>query len=213
MKKINKICVCIFILIFVCIIMQSYVKATESNLYTVEFYVENSDNRDYNVYVLLPKEYIEYAINNSNLEIQYTGAETLRNNTIPGINVNKNNIQDEVYSDGNKEYVQILLEQKEENKYVFNVLEGYTNINIAFRIRENNENSDYDYIVELDEDYNIKDNICQIFYDYEQKIAKNEGGSKMNIGPIQILVAVIIILIVLGIIYKITRKGRNEQSK
>ena len=213
MKKVNKICVCIFILIFICIMIQCQVEATESNSYTVEFYVENSDNKDYNVYVLLPKEYIEYAINNSNLEIQYTGTETLINNTIPGININKDDIQNEVYSDDNKEYVQILLERKEENKYVFDVLEGYTNINIAFRIRENNENSDYDYIVDLDENYNIKDNICQIFYDYDQKIAKNEGSSKMNIGPIQILVAVIIILIVLGIIYKITRKGRNEQLK
>lgn len=61
--------------------------------------MNNSKNEDVDVYLLLPQEYIEFTIQKANLKIEnyygergvltYNGANTLKQNTIPGITVEK----------------------------------------------------------------------------------------------------------------------------
>ena len=88
--------------------------------------MNNSKNEDVDVYLLLPQEYIEFTIQKANFKIEnyygergvltYNGANTLKKNTIPGITVEKNKVQDDVYTENGIEYVQIKLEKNEEEK-------------------------------------------------------------------------------------------------
>ena len=103
-------------------------------MYTLEF--EASDvSKSFDLYLLLPKEYIEYAIRKDDLDIEYKGIETLKDNDIPSINIeNKNDISDELYKENGIEYIQILLNQNEDGKYVFDILEDYPDMDMLIKM-------------------------------------------------------------------------------
>ncbi len=71
--------------------------------------VTNADE-DYELYILLPRNYIMYAINHDGLDIEYDGANTLIYNTIPSIVVNVNNVLEDTYIENKIEYIQIKLD-------------------------------------------------------------------------------------------------------
>ena len=77
---------------FILIFIMTNVNAKE-NTYTLEMEVINNKNEDISLYILLPQEYILYVIAQDNLNIEYTGPDTLIENNIPSIKVNKKYIQ------------------------------------------------------------------------------------------------------------------------
>ena len=197
----------IILTIIMIIFMTKIVKATEEETYEIEFNITNNvDNKQYNVYILLPKEYIEYAIQQSNLEIEYNGSTTLKENNIPNIKINKEDVQEKTYEENNTEYVQILLHSTDENKYIFEILKSYPYKDMLFRVTENN-NQDYDYIVPLKEDFKLEDNICKVYYDYQEKVATNIEKGGWGIKPCQLILVVIIVIVLVMIIRKILGKN------
>ena len=73
---------------FIIMFMITNVNAKE-NTYTLEMKVINNKDEDINLYILLPKEYILYAMGQDYVAAQYNGANTLIENNIPSIKVNK----------------------------------------------------------------------------------------------------------------------------
>ena len=142
------------------------------------------------MYILLPKNYIIYAIENANIRLEYNGVETLKENDIQGISLNKNNIQDEVYTEGENEYIQILLEPNEDNEYTFDILAGYTQKDIKFRVR----NDEKDYIMHID-NFEIKNNICKIEYNYDKDEIKQPDTIKISFSTVLFIILIIIVLI------------------
>ena len=204
-KKIINL-VTIFIICILTILSQSIflnANASNSETYTYNIKIKNNTNNDnVDIYILLPKEYIIYVINYDNLDIEYEGVETLKNNNIPNISVKKENIQDKLYKEENKEYISILLEENEDGIYQFEALQDYTNMDIKFRIKN-------DYIMDVS-NFNIENNICEIQYDYDKNEIKQPGKIKINFGII-FLIILAILLIITAIISK--KKTENKQTK
>ena len=204
-KKIINL-VTIFIICILTILSQSIflnANASNSETYTYNIEIKNNTNNDnVDIYILLPKEYIIYVINYDNLDIDYEGVETLKNNVIPNISVKKENIQDKLYKEENKEYISILLEENEDGIYQFEALQDYTNMDIKFRIKN-------DYIMDVS-NFNIENNICEIQYDYDKNEIKQPGKIKINFGTI-FLIILAILLIITAIISK--KKTENKQTK
>ncbi len=207
-KKIINL-VTIFIICILTILSQSIflnANASNSETYTYNIKIKNNTNNDnVDIYILLPKEYIIYVINYDNLDIEYEGVETLKNNNIPNISVKKENIQDKLYKEENKEYVSILLEKNEDGIYQFEALQDYTNMDIKFRIKNDNR----DYIMDVS-NFNIENNICEIQYDYDKNEIKQPGKIKINFGTV-FLIILAILLIITAIISK--KKTENKQTK
>lgn len=90
---------------------------------------------DLDIYLLLPKEYIIEAIKYDGLDIEYKGLETFKENNIPSINISNEEISDDVYQEDNTEYIQVLLKPNEDGIYTFNILSGYLDKEIKFRIK------------------------------------------------------------------------------
>ena len=103
----------------------------------------------------------------------------------------------------NKVYRQIV---KRENKYIFEILKSYPYKDMLFRVTENN-NQDYDYIVPLKEDFKLEDNICKVYYDYQEKVATNIEKGGWGIKPWQLILVVIIVIVLVMIIRKILGKN------
>lgn len=207
-KKIINL-VTIFIICILTILSQSIflnANASNSETYTYNIKIKNNTNNDnVDIYILLPKEYIIYVINYDNLDIEYEGVETLKNNVIPNISVKKENIQDKLYKEENKEYISILLEENEDGIYQFEALQDYTNMDIKFRIKNDNR----DYIMDVS-NFNIENNICEIQYDYDKNEIKQPGKIKINFGTV-FLIILAILLIITAIISK--KKTENKQTK
>ena len=197
MRKVLNIVLIIFIFIMV-----FTPNAIASDFSTYELNLEvtsNVKNKEFNMYILLPKNYIIYAIENANIRLEYNGVETLKENDIQGISLNKNNIQDEVYTEGENEYIQILLEPNEDNEYTFDILAGYTQKDIKFRVR----NDEKDYIMHID-NFEIKNNICKIEYNYDKDEIKQPDTIKISFSTVLFIILIIIVLI--AIIAKIKGK-------
>lgn len=192
MKKILSIFIIFIILAITMIIVvqASDYKHIELNLKILDY-----TRRDkVNLSILLPKDYIIYAINNSNLNIEYKGVETLKDNDIIGIEVNKNNINDELYVDNNTgiEYIQIRLEPNSEGNYTFNILENYKKLDMKFRIT----NDEKDYIMHID-NFKTENNVCKIEYNYTKDKLKQPETIKVNFITLFFIVILIILVIVI----------------
>mgnify|MGYP003371946464 CR=1 FL=1 len=196
-------------LLFVVVIIISMISVLIPNAYSsdIETYKislivkDNKNNEDINLYILLPKEYIEYAIDSANLDIDYQGVETIKDNDILGINVNKENIKNDLYIENNIEYVQILLEKNLNNEYTFDVLENYYgDEKIKLRIK----NDSKDYIMHID-NFEIEEGICKIEYNYSENTIKQPDKIVINFGAIILIILLIIILIVI-----IITKQKND---
>ena len=195
MKKLISIII-IFIIAISCF---SCVYAT--NTYELELKtINNTKNEKFDLYILLPKEYITFAIHQSGMYEDYQGASTLKNNDIPGIVVDKNNVQDDTYVLDGVEYVQILLKEDKEGLYKFDILENYPKMNIKFKIKKGNEN----YIMHID-NFKVDKQKCKMEFDYNNNTVKQPDKIIIPKGVI-ILIIILIIVLVLGIISKVKTK-------
>ena len=179
----------------------SYAKTEE--YFELQFKVMNNDeNQNIEIYLLLPKEYIEFAIQNEGLNINYEGVNTLKENTISSINVDKTKIQDDIYEEDGVEYIQILLDKNEEELYNFDILSSYEKLDMKYRIKTENE----DYIVHID-NFKIENNKCEIEYNVEENIVKQPDKKVFSIYTI-ILIIILVIIVILGIISYVTQRNR-----
>ena len=191
------ICICVLV------ILMNISVVTANSTYTIELEVtKNTENKSFTLYMLLPQDYIEYAINKAGLDIEYTGAETLKQYDIPLINIDKEKIQDETYSENGIEYVQILLEQNEDSMYIFEIIEDYPDMDMKLRVKNNEK----DYIMHID-NFKIKDDVCQIEYNYDKNEIKQPTQITINFGTL-LLIIILVFIAIIGIVAKI--KGRNE---
>ena len=197
MKKI----VVLFV-IFVMIMMIGYSYAIRNSTQLIFNVIDNEQNENFDLYVLLPKDYIQYAISYAGLYIKYDGANTLKENDIPGIEVNKENIQDELYEEDNIEYVQVLLDKQEDGSYKFDMLKNYTDLTIRFRIK----NDKKDYIAHID-NFKTENGVCKIEYDYVNDILKQPDNTIVKKNVI-VLIIILFIVIIIGIISYIKRGDR-----
>lgn len=187
-------------LVFQLILFNSNNSYCYNEMVTLEFETVN-ESEIFDLYILLPKEYIEYVIKNDKLDIEYKGVETLKDNDIPSINVNKENISNDLYKEDNKEYIQILLEENENNKYEFDILKDYGKLNIKYRIKNINR----DEIVHIDNFKIDSNNVCEIKYNYEENTVKQP-----NVGFIpfitKLLIVILVITIIVGIIAYVKKR-------
>lgn len=198
MKKILINLIIVFILIAT-IINIPQVKASEE-YETLDLTIEDI-NKGYKLYVLLPREYIEYAIAKSGLDIEYIGAETLTKEDIPGIEIDKTQVQPNVYTEQGVEYIQVLLQATEQNHYQFKVLKSYGQLDVKFKFQINGENESV--IMHLENFSANKNDTYNIKYNYEKETLKNVAIRK---GYVKWWPIVIIILIILFIIFITKRK-------
>ena len=193
MKKIISI-----ILIMITITLSYLCFTFASNTYEIELEtVKNSKHKEFELYILLPKEYVEYAVREANLGIEYKGIETLKNNEIPGIAVEKNNIQNTAYTNNGIEYIQILLNKDQNGVYRFDILDSYPKMNMKFRI----VNSEKEYIMHID-NFKVDNGKCKIEYNYDENTVKQPDRIVIPKG-VMVLIVLLVIIIVIGGISKI----------
>lgn len=195
-KRITTLFAIIIISLLMIIFNTTNAQATssESEFFQLQFkIINNEENENLDIYLLLPKEYIEFAIEHDKLDIEYEGANTLKENNIPSINLGGLNILDDIYEENGIEYVQILLEKNEDNIYSFNILSDYFDLDMKYRIK----NDDKDFIANI-ENFKLNDGICEIEYDYDADIVKQPDRKMFSFGTI-LLVAILIIILILGI--------------
>ena len=187
-------------LVFQLILFNSNNSYCYNEMVTLEFEAVD-ESEMFDLYILLPREYINYAIKNDGLDVEYEGVETLKNNEIPSINVNKENINDDLYEEQNEEYIQILLEKNENNKYEFDILKDYGKLDIKYRIKNINR----DEIVHIDNFKIDSNNVCEIKYNYEENTVKQP-----NVGFIpfitKLLIVILLIIIIVGIIAYVKKR-------
>lgn len=202
MKKFKYLLFLIMIvfLVFQLILFNSNNSYCYDEMVTLEFETVN-ESEMFDLYILLPKEYIEYVIKNDELDIEYEGVETLKDNDIPSINVNKENISNDLYKENDEEYIQILLEENEDNKYEFDILKDYGKLDIKYRIKNINR----DEIVHIDNFKIDSNNVCEIKYNYEENTVKQP-----NVGFIpfitKLLIIILVIIIIVGIIAYVKKR-------
>ena len=189
----KKIAVLLLNVIFFIIISINSVYANDT--YNLELEILNNKQKEkIDVYILLPKEYIEHCIEKDEVNVKYNGPKTLIENIIPSIYVDKENVQEKVYKIDEKEYVQILLKKDENEKYNFNILNTYKRMDIKYRVKNNNK----DYIIHIDnfkrDNYN-----CKVKYNYDKDEVKQPTTKMINIS-IKIFLIILILIIVIGII-------------
>lgn len=195
-KRITTLFAIIIISLLMIIFNTTNAQATsaDNEFFELQFkIINNEENENVDIYLLLPKEYIEFAIEHDKLDIEYEGASTLKENNIPSIDVDGLNILDDIYEEDGTEYVQILLEKNEDNIYSFNILSDYFDLDMKYRIK----NDDKDFIANI-ENFKLNDGICEIEYDYDADIVKQPDRKMFSFGTI-LLVAILIIILILGI--------------
>ena len=133
-------------------------KATDGEMTKLKLEVEDV-NENYEIYMLLPKKYIMYAIQHDGLDIEYDGANTLKHNTIPSIVVDVNNVQDETYIEDRIEYVQIKLDNLGDNEYLFEIIPEYTDMDMKYRVKSASKDD-----ILIIENFQIENNKCEIEY-------------------------------------------------
>ena len=179
----------------------SQARLADDEFFKLQFEIKNNEeNEKVDIYLLLPKEYIEFAIKHDNLDIEYEGANTLKENNIPSTNVDGLNILDDIYKESGIEYVQILLEKNEDNIYSFDILSEYFDLDMRYRIK----NNDKDFITNI-ENFKLNNGICEIEYDYDADIVKQPDRKVFSFGTI-LLIAILIIVVILGISSYIKKK-------
>ena len=197
MKKLITI---IFICMLIMIMTIPVVKA--SSTYTIELEVtKNEKEETFELYMLLPESYITYAINKAGMDIEYVGAETLTQNDIPLIDVDKSKVQNETYSENGIEYVQVLLEPDEEGMYTFEIIADYPEMDMKLRVK----NDEKDYIMHID-NFKIENDVCQIEYDYDNDKIKQPTKIVINFGTL-LLIIILIMIIIIAIISKVKTKA------
>lgn len=192
-------------IIFICMLMiiMAIPVVKASSTYTIELEVtKNEKEEPFELYMLLPESYITYGINKAGLDIEYTGAETLMQNEIPFIDVDKSKVQDKTYSENGIEYVQILLEPDVNNVYTFEIMADYPEMDMKLRVK----NDEKDYIMHID-NFKVENDVCQIEYDYDKNEIKQPTKVVINFGTL-LLIVILIIIIIIAIISKVKTKEK-----
>jgi len=191
----------ILLLISIIIIITTNIISLSSSLtYQLKFKIlNNKSNEDYKLYILLPKEYIEFAIYKDKLKLDYEGVSTVKNNNIPSLNINKEKIQDDIYEENGVKYIQIELTSEEKDVYTFDILSDYIDKDMKFRIKSDSK----DYIIHID-NFKVINNVCDIEYDYQKDIVKQPDRRIVSFNTILIIILIIIIFI--GIISYIKKR-------
>jgi len=191
MKKIIKIMIIsILIMMSICLPVRAEGEMTQLRLTVIDA------KEDYDMYILLPKNYIKYAIKHDNLDIEYDKANTLKYNSIPSITTTIENIQDDVYVEDMIEYVQIKLDDLGDQLYVFEIISEYTDMDMLFRVKS--ESKDDLLVIQ---NFKVQDNACKIEYNYKENTIQTERKNEMKISfRLQwwqiALIAVLIVFIV-----------------
>lgn len=172
-----------------------------SSKYNIELKVNNNtQEKEYKLYILLPTRYINHLISEAGLNMEYEDIDTLKDNYIPGIETDKFNIQNETYYENTVEYIQILLDEQEKDKYIFSIVDNYPYMDMKFRI----SSDDRDNIIHLD-NFKVENNKCEIEYNYDENTVKQPNKIKIDF-LIIVLIIVVIIVVIVGIISKIKTK-------
>lgn len=173
MKKIIKI-----IILSILLITSIYlpVKAVEGKTTQLRLTVIEADE-PYEIYMLLPKNYINYAIQYDGLDIGYDSANTLIYNTIPSIVVNVNNVLKDTYIDNGIEYVQIKLDDMGGEEYVFEIISEYTDMDMMYRIKSESKDN-----LMLINNFTVQDNTCEMEYNYKEDTIEKEGKTEFKLG-------------------------------
>ena len=203
-KRITTLFAIIIISLLMIIFNTTNAQATsaDNEFFELQFkIINNEENENVDIYLLLPKEYIEFAIEHDKLDIEYEGASTLKENNIPSIDVDGLNILDDIYEENGIEYVQILLEKNDDDIYSFDILSDYFDLDMRYRIKNDNK----DFIAHI-ENFKLKDGICEIEYDYDADIVKQPDRKVFSFGTI-LLIAILIIVVILGISSYIKKRG------
>ena len=203
MKRNFKYIYVILLIIFLIMALTPIIKANSTNRIELKV-ISNKEEKDFELYMLLPEDYIKYAISQAGLNIEYNGVETLRQNEIPLIDIDKSKIQDETYDEGGVEYVQILLEPDEDNTYTFDIIASYSALDMNFRVK----NDEKDYIMHID-NFEIEDNVCEIEYDYDNDVIKQPTKIVINFGTL-LLIIILIFIVSIGIISQLKTKNKKE---
>lgn len=158
------------IIISIIIIMSIYapVKAANEEKTQLRLTVLEADE-EYELFMLLPKKYINYAIHYDGLDIKYESENTLIYNTIPSIPVDKNNVQDETYIENGIEYVQIKLDDLGGEEYLFEIIAEYTDMDMVYRLQSKSRDN-----IMIIENFKVQDNVCRIEYNYQENTIKTE---------------------------------------
>ena len=199
MKKfLNTIILCIII------IMSTYlpVKAADTEMSQLRLTVLEADE-DYELFMLLPKKYIKYAIQHDGLDIEYESENTLMYNTIPSISVDINNVQDDTYIENGVEYVQIKLDDLGGEEYLFEIISEYTDMDMVYRLKSASRDN-----IMVIENFQMQDNVCRMEYNYKENTIKTERKNELKINfKISWWQILIIIILVIFIVY--LKKRRN----
>lgn len=180
------------------------IKATDGETTKLKLKVENVEE-DYEIYMLLPKKYIMYAIQHDGLDIEYDGANTLKHNTIPSIVVDVNNVQDETYIEDRIEYVQIKLDNLGDNEYLFEIIPEYTDMDMKYRVKSASKDD-----ILIIENFQIENNKCEIEYNYKENTLKTERKSNVKIKfNLKWWQVVLIVAIVLILVYFLNRRNNR----
>ena len=196
----KKIIISLILFIMVAFLMLS----SYADLSTIELdfeVVSNEKNEEFNTYILLPQKYIEFALSNNNtLDLKYGGPNTLKDNYIPEINIEKKeNIQKDVYRENDIEYVQILLEPDSEGIFKFDILEDYEKLDIKYRIK----NEQRDFIIHID-NFKIDNGKCKIEYNYDKNSVKQPD--KKFTANAEMLIFILVVVIIIWFISYIKRR-------
>ena len=192
MKKLIKIKI-LSILIITSVYIPTNAEAELAGMSQLRLTVTEADE-PYEIYMLLPKNYINYAIKHDGLDLGYDGANTLIYNTIPSIMVNVNNVLKDTYIDNGIEYVQIKLDDMGGEEYIFEIISEYTDMDMIYRIKSESKDN-----LMLINNFSIdEDNTCKMEYNYKedtiQTDGKNEVKIKFQLHWWQILIIAILII-------------------
>ncbi len=200
MKKLmNHIFIVICIMVMIIGICLPVVKANST--YTIKLEVtKNKEQKTFEIYMLLPQNYITYAIHKAGLDVEYEGAETLKKYDIPLISIDKSKIQDKIYNENGIEYVQILLEPNEQGIYTFEIIADYPEMDMKLRVK----NDEKDNIMHIN-NFKVQNNVCEIEYNYDENTIKQPTKIVIDFGTV-ILIILLIVIIIIAIISKIKTK-------
>ena len=202
MKKLIKIII-LSILIITSVYIPTNAEAELAGMSQLRLTVTEADE-PYEIYMLLPKNYINYAIKHDGLDIGYDGANTLIYNTIPSIMVNVNNVLKDTYIDNGIEYVQIKLDDMGGEEYIFEIISEYTDMDMIYRIKSESKDN-----LMLINNFSIdEDNTCKMEYNYKEDTIQTDGKSEVKI-KFQLHWWQILIIAILIIFLIYMQKRRN----
>ena len=193
MKKTVVIILLQILITFMCI---TNVKA-ETEYNTLDLTIKDMES-SYELSLLLPVEYIQYAIENLENKVTYTGPETLVNNDISTLNIDKNSVKPKLFTQENVQYVEVTMTPYSTNHYQFKVLKDYSKLDIKFKILKTGETQST--IMYLDDFKFDGEGMCRLTYDAKQDTLKSEDYKKASVSWWKIIIGIVILIIICVIV-------------